>query len=78
MACYTEIYAVSNILKKLYIQSNFHTVYKHHLYHYKQDKFDELFDQHHLTVLTYIYHPVLVQVWKQNIYASAYENNLNK
>ena len=44
MACYTEIYAVSNILNKLHIQYNWKNGYKHNFYHNKQYKFDEIFD----------------------------------
>ena len=78
MACYTVISYVENTLNKFHIQSNLHTDYKHKFYHDKRDKFDELFDQYHLTLLKYIDHPALIQEWKQNLYAAAYENYSTK
>ena len=58
--------------------SNLHTGYKHSFYHDKQDKFDELFDKYHFTLLKYIDHPELIQEWKKNIDAGTYEKNLNR
>ena len=61
MACYTAISFLENTIKKLYIWSNLHTGYKHNFYHDKQDTFDELFDQCHLSLLKYIGRPALIQ-----------------
>ena len=78
MACYISISYVANTSKKFHIQSNFHTGFKKNFYHDKRDKFDEIFDQYHLPLLKDSDHPALIQIWKQNIDAAAYEENLNK
>ena len=36
MACYTEIYSIVKIIKKLHIKSNLHYGYIHNFYHDKQ------------------------------------------
>ena len=78
IACYIVISSVENTLKKLYIQYNLHTVYRKNFYHDKQDKSNELFDKYYLPLLKYIYHHQLIQEWKQNLDAAAYEMFLNK
>ena len=78
MACYTAIFSIVNTLKKSHIQSNLYTVYKQNLYNNKRDKSDENFYQYYLPLLKDINHPVLIQEWKKNIDAAAYEKNLNK
>ena len=39
---------------------------------------DKLFDEYHIPLLKYIYHLELIQEWKKNIDAAAYEKHLNK
>ena len=36
---------------------------------------DTLFDEYHLPLLKYIYHRALIQEWKLNIDATAYEKD---
>ena len=78
LVCHTEISSLANTLNILHAQSNFHTGYKQNLYNDKRDKYDELFYHYHLSLLKYIDHTALIQEWKQNLDAAAYENNLNK
>ena len=58
---FTEISSIENTIKKLHIQSDFHSDYIHKFYDDKQEIIDELFYQYHLTLLKYIYHPALIQ-----------------
>ena len=42
------------------------------------DEIDELFDEYHIPLLNDIDHPALIEEWKRNIDAAAYEKYLNK
>ena len=48
MAYYTAISSVSKNIKKFHILSYLHHAYQKDLYHDKQKKMDELFDEYHL------------------------------
>ena len=71
----TAISSVENTINKLHIQSNFYFVYKQNFYHDKQDKTDDLFGWYQITLLNDVDHPALIEEWKLNIDAAAYENN---
>ena len=75
MECYTEISSVANTIKKFHIQYNFHSGYKHNLYNDKQGEIDDIFDRYIKTLLKYINYPALIQEWKQNLDAAAYEKS---
>ena len=74
----TEIYSVTNTTKKLHIQSDLHLVYKQNFYHDKEKEMYELFDEYHIPLLKDIDHPELIQQWRRNLDAAAYEKDLNK
>ena len=79
--CYEKnkaIYSVSNTIKKLHIQSDFHFIYKQNFYHDKQDEIDAFFIEYHVTVFDDLDHPALIKERKQNINSAAYEENINK
>ena len=78
MACTTSIYSVSNKIKKLHIQSDFHFVYNQNFYYDQQNIIDELFHQLNLPLLKDIDHPALVTEWKQNLGYAAYEKITTK
>ena len=73
MECYKEIYYASNTIKKLHIQSNLNSGYIHNFYHDKKGSIDDMFYQYHIPLLKDIDHPALIQEWKKNLNASAYE-----
>ena len=71
----TAIFSVANTINKLHIQSDFHFICKKNFYYDKQDKIDNLFDEYHVPLLKNIGYPELIEEWKQNLDADAYEKN---
>ena len=78
MAKNTEISSVANTINKLHIYYDLYLIYKQKFYHDKQEKMYEIFDEYHINLLKYIDHPTLIQEWKRNLDAAAYEKNANK
>ena len=78
MACYTEIPSVENTINKFHIRSDLSSGYIHKFYHDKKDIIDELFCKYIKPLLKGIDNPALIQEWKKNIDAAAYEKNSNK
>ena len=72
MAFTTEISSVANTIKKLDVQYPLHSFFQKHLYHDKQKEIDAIFDEYHIPLFKYVYHPALIQEWKWNIDAAAY------
>ena len=72
MAKNTAIYSVAKTIKKLHIHYYLHLIYKENFYHDKQREMDEIFDEYHLSLLKYIDYPELIEEWKRNIDAAAY------
>ena len=44
----------------------------------KKGEIDDLFIEYLVPVMDYFYHTALIEEWKQNIDAAAYEKNLNQ
>ena len=65
MAYYTEIYRIAITLNILHIYYNLHTRYNHNFYHDKQDKFDNCFDQYHISIFIDIDNPAFIQELRQ-------------
>ena len=76
MTCTTTIPYISNTIKKLWIQLDFHSSYIKTMYSYKDESIYNIFSTYVEPLLDDINHPELVQEWKLNIDASAYEKNL--
>ena len=74
MTCNTEITSISNTLKKLWIQSYFHSYYIQNIYNDKQGSTNNIFISYVEPLLDDINHTALVQEWKLNLDAAAYEN----
>ena len=55
-----------------------HLIYKQDFYTDKQKEIDKLLIEHLVPIMDDLYHPMLIEEWKQNINATAYENNLNQ
>ena len=62
----------------MHIQCNLHFIYQQDLYKDKQKEIYELFIEYLVPVVEYIDRSALIEEWKLNLYASAYENNLNQ
>ena len=61
-----------------HIMSNLNSVYQQNFYHGREKEMDKLFDEYYLTLFKNIDYPELIQEWKQNIDAAAYEKKLNR
>ena len=59
----------------MHIQKNMHLIYKQDFYRDKQKEIDELFIEYIVTIVEDLYHPALIEDWKQNINAAAYEKS---
>ena len=66
MACYAEISSAANTIKKFHTKSDLYYGYIYNFYHDKQDNIDNLFYQHHLTLLKDIdHHSLSLKMEKQ-------------
>ena len=71
-----SIISISNTLKKLWIHSDLHSYYIQTIYSGKEEIINNVFIKYFETLLDDINHPELVQEWKLNHDAAAYEKNL--
>ena len=75
MTCTTAIVSISNTLKKLLLQYDLHSSYNQTKYIGEEEIIHNIFSTYVEPLLNYINHPALVQEWKLNIDAPAYEKN---
>ena len=75
MTCTTIIPSISSTLKKLLLQCNLHSSYNQTKYIYEEEIIHNIFSTYVEPLLNYINHPALVQEWKLNLDAPAYEKN---
>ena len=73
MAKNKAIYSVENTIKRIHIQKNMHLIYKQDYYEDKLKEIDELFIEYLVPIMDDIDHPALIEEWKQNVDAAAYE-----
>ena len=59
----------------MYIQSDLYLVYKENFYHDKESEIETNFDEYHIPLLNDLDHPILIEEWKLNLDAAAYEKN---
>ena len=57
----------------MHTQSTFNLIYKQDVYNDKQKEIYDLFIEYLVTVMDDIDHTALIEEWKQNINAAAYE-----
>ena len=76
MTCINTIPSTSNTLKKLVVDKSFHTSYIKKWFNDKEDMIIEIFSVYVVPLLKKINHPSLLQEWKPNIDALAYEKIL--
>ena len=55
-----------------------HFIYKQDYYKDKQKETYDLFIEYRVHIMEDLYRNVLVEGWRQNLYATAYEKNLNQ
>ena len=72
----TSITSISNTLKKLLLQYNFHSSYNQTRYIGKEEIIHNIFSTYVEPLLNYINHTALVQEWKLNPDAPEYEKTL--
>ena len=75
MTCTTKILSISNMLKTLLLQYNFHSSYNQTKYIGEEEIIHNIFSTYVEPLLNYINHPALLQEWILNIDVPAYENN---
>ena len=72
----TSITYISNTIKKLLLQYNFHSSYNQTKYIGENEIIYNIFITYVEPLLNYINHPALVKEWRLNIDATAYKNKL--
>ena len=77
MTCTTAIPSVSNTLKKLLLQYNFHSSYNQTKYIGEEEIIPNIFSTYVETLLNYINHPALLQERKLYLDASEYKIDAN-
>ena len=75
MTCTTAIPSISNTLNKLLLQYNLYSSYNKTKYIGEEEITHNTFSTYVEHFLNYINHPALVQEWKLNLDAPAYEKN---
>ena len=75
--CTKGITSISNTLKKLWILSDLYSSYIQTIYKYKEESINNIFITYVEPLLDDINHPELVEEWKINIYAVAYDKQLD-
>ena len=75
MTCTTAIPSISNTLKKLLLQYNFHSSYNQTKYIGEEEIIHNILSKYVEPLLNYINHLAFVQEWKINIDDPAYEKN---
>ena len=78
MAYTTAISSPENTIKILQIQYPLNFVYQQIFYHDKQKEMNALFDKYQISLFKNIDHLALIQEWKQNLDAAAYEKNVHQ
>ena len=78
MTCNTTISYIPNILKKFWLQSSLNSSYTQTKYNGREESIKNIFGTYVETLLNDINHPALVQKWKLNIYAAAYEEQFSE
>ena len=73
ITCTTAIPFISNTLKKLLLQYDLHSSYNQTKYIGEEEIIPNIFSTYVEPLLNYINHPTLVQEWKLNLDAIAYE-----
>ena len=73
MNCTTLIPSISSTLKKFLLEYNLHSSYNQTKYIGEEEIIHNIFNTYVKPLLNYINHPELVQEWKLNIDAPAYE-----
>ena len=69
----TAITSISNTFKQLFLQLNLYSSCIQNIYTGKEENINNIFSTYVEPLLNYINHPTLVQVWKLNCDAPAYE-----
>ena len=75
MTCTTAIPSISNTLNKLLLNYDLHSSYNQTKNIGEEEIINNIFSTYVEPLLNYINHTKLVQEWKINIDAPAYENN---
>ena len=81
MTCTTKILSISNMLKTLLLQYNFHSSYNQNIYIGEEEIIHNIFSTYVEPLFNYINHPALLQEWKLNLDTPAYEkhdDNVNR
>ena len=55
-----------------------HLIYNKYFYEDKQKEIDKPFIEYFAPIMENIYHPTLIEEWRQNIDAAAYETKINQ
>ena len=77
MICSTIIPSPSNTLKNLAENTFFHSSYIQREFNDKKETIITIFSAYFVPLLKYINHPALIQEWKLNPDAAAYERNID-
>ena len=77
MACITTIPSTSIKLKNLAVNKSFHSSYIQREFNDKKETIITIFSAYFVPLLKYINHPALIQEWKLNPDAAAYERNID-
>ena len=75
MKCINTMYSAPNTFKKLWLQSSLHSEYIKTGVNEKEEIINTIFSSYVEPLLKYINHPALIQEWKLNLDAEAYEKN---
>ena len=73
--CTSKSPYIINILKKLWLQYDLHSSYNQTKYIGEEESINYIFSTYVEPLLNLINHPALVQEWKLNLDAPAYEKN---
>ena len=72
MLCYTTIPPTSNTLKKLLVNSNYHSSYTNQELNDKKEQMITIFSTYFTPQIKEINHPLFLQEWKLNLDATEY------
>ena len=76
MLCYTIIPSTSNTLKKLLVNSNYHSSYTNRKSNDKKEEMITIFSTYVAPQIEKIHHTELLQEWKLNIDAAEYKKQM--
>ena len=76
MTCMNTITSTSGTLKKLLLNKNLHYSYIKKEFNEKEEIINNIFSSYDEPLLKYINHPALLQEWKLNLYAVAFEKKI--